>query len=243
MEKTNMGLKEVVDCPCGCGRSGTPRKKKWRDGKHHTRNCDKTKCPYCRGSSEAKTSAKRERGMSKELGARRVSGSGRGHGADMVIEGQLYIETTKNIHVISTMRNAWLGAMGERVDDRARYHSIDGTPWCVGAGDLVLVPFKSLVIVATSDFCNLTTYQMQPTKPSAVKTIETIARWYSNKAVTTKLANLKIRCKHAQLPGALMLEWESGSRGNYYGQLAVFEVDAWKEFLEYNPHQGWDGKW
>lgn len=238
-----------VDCPCGCGRVGQPRKKAWRNGRKCVKNCDSTKCPQCAGSRAAKSSANRERAMARQLGARRVSGSGRGHGADLAIEGRLYIETTQWATVRQTMENFWEGAsMSERVGRATIYHSINESPWVVTAGanpdnrddregSIVIVPFASLQRLVVKDKRRITSYSLGP-QDSKVP-----IRWWHGKAATTKRANLEKRCAHAHLPGALQLEWSKG-RSASTGQILIFDRANWADFLAIlEGCEVWDIDW
>lgn len=59
-------FKDVGDCGCGCGAFGTFRVKAWSNGVRCTRNCDRLKCPRCRGR------ASRSKGDAKAAKARRA---------------------------------------------------------------------------------------------------------------------------------------------------------------------------
>jgi hypothetical protein len=61
-------LKPFGVCSCGCGREGNYRAKPWADGSLCTRNCDKARCPRCRGR------ANRSRGDAAGRKARKALG-------------------------------------------------------------------------------------------------------------------------------------------------------------------------
>jgi hypothetical protein len=162
----------------------------------------------------------------------------------MVVEGKLYIETTKNAHVARTLHNFWESEeMAGRVHDAMILTEHTRNPWALHLRHesetyLVLVPFASLAAITTQDFSRLKEFWSED--PDV---IGTPIIWWGSKAVTDKRAALRDRCRHAQLPGALLLEWAGFGKGGVYGQVAAMTAEDWRHFMQLNDHESESIEW
>ncbi len=104
-----------IDCPCGCGRYGAPRKSAWRDGLVHTKNCE---CSgYCLAGEQKRTAMRREDRVAAKSGGRRNPGSGARGGMDLA-DHVFQIEETANVAIVRGFRSWW---SGKGVQDKVRY--------------------------------------------------------------------------------------------------------------------------
>lgn len=71
MTEVKSFLKERIECGCGCGRYGPPRRKPWADDILCTTNCDKAKCAHCRGAGNRAKGKRGQRMAAKSAGVTR----------------------------------------------------------------------------------------------------------------------------------------------------------------------------
>lgn len=62
---------EPVECGCGCGAVGQPKVKPWANGQVCVRNCDKARCPRCRGRNNKRSGGRDQRAAQKAIGVPR----------------------------------------------------------------------------------------------------------------------------------------------------------------------------
>lgn len=94
---------DKLDCPCGCGKFGTPRRKAWGDGLRHVNLCP---CQRCVGGRQRGKSRRRENRIAKDLGGTREPLSGGLSGADVVTH-MWSFEETSNQAVVRGFRRWW----------------------------------------------------------------------------------------------------------------------------------------
>lgn len=136
-------LKVTVDCPCGCGKHGTPRKRAWRDGLRHVRLCECNRCDAPRHKRDASI---REREIAADLGGTREPMSGALSGADVVAH-MWSFEETSNETIVRGFRRWWTSKTVQRklvrLMARAGAHgfivSWDGRP------QVVISPYEDFV--------------------------------------------------------------------------------------------------
>lgn len=138
-----------VDCPCGCGAFGTPRKKAWGDGLRHVRGCPApgAVCRRCVGSRQRAKAYRRERQLAMDLDAQREPMSGQLSGADVI--GHLWsFEETASEAVVRGFRRWWTSKtvrtktarlFGRHGEARALVLSWDGRP------QVVIAPYEDFV--------------------------------------------------------------------------------------------------
>lgn len=133
-------FKPLVDCACGCGMSGTPRRKAWVDG-FHVRRCA---CRRCVGSRQRGNARRRENRVANELGGSREVMSGALSGVD-VRAGMWVFEETAEVRIVQGLRRWWSSKqtttklariMARRGEARAFVASWDGKP------QLVVIPWE-----------------------------------------------------------------------------------------------------
>lgn len=95
-----------IDCECACGKWGQPRRKPWRDGKIHTRNCECSR--YCLASKQKTTAMGREDRVARDSGGRRNPGSGAQGGMDLK-DHPFQVEETSQQSVVRGFRSWWEG--------------------------------------------------------------------------------------------------------------------------------------
>ncbi len=96
-------LKPKLDCPCGCGTYGMPRRKAWGDGLRHVRLCP---CRRCAGSRHRGKANRRENRIAADLGGNREPLSGGLSGAD--VRAHMWsFEETSNEAVVRGFRRWW----------------------------------------------------------------------------------------------------------------------------------------
>jgi hypothetical protein len=127
--------------------------------------------------------------------------------------------------------------MDAKVKDAMLTTEHDRRPWVLrldyqGEPYLVLLPFASLVAISGQEFSHVKTFHSEDPEITGTPIL-----WWGSKAVTTKRAELVKRCKHAHLPGALLLEWAGYGKGGVYGQVAAMTADDWWHFMQLNDHE------
>ncbi len=201
--------KEHVTCGCGCGRKGLPRMKggkpkKWKDGKVHTRNCDKNKCRACRGSSIKGRANRRELRFAKSIKGRRVALSGaRGGGADVTVElrtCRMYFEETEQFDYIR-VPSKWAPL--------ADLPSVLGATPRVWRDDVIaLVPIDDLIVMINH------AKEDSPGKVASYSVmsddLSVIRKWWSGEKVQAKFAEVSTRADRSGGPAALALSWGEG---------------------------------
>lgn len=90
-------------CECGCGKVGTLRMKRSRDGRYHVHRCQ---CRSCKGRRARTNSAARERKVAAAVNGTREVLSGAVSGADVSSPWLVY-EETANIGLVAGLRRWW----------------------------------------------------------------------------------------------------------------------------------------
>jgi hypothetical protein len=135
---------DKLDCPCGCGKFGTPRRKAWGDGLRHVSRCP---CPRCVGGRQSGKARRRENKVAKDLGGHRHALSGGLSGAD-VSAGYWSFEETSNEAIVRGFRRWWTSKgvrsklarlFARRGEAHALVLSWDGRP------QVVVTPYEDFV--------------------------------------------------------------------------------------------------
>jgi hypothetical protein len=135
---------DKLDCPCGCGLFGSPRRKAWGDGLRHVKLCD---CRRCVGGRQRPKSRQRENRIAKDLGGTREPLSGGLSGADVVAH-MWSFEETSNLTVVRGFRRWWTSkTVTTKV---ARLFARDGEAHALvlswdGRPQVVIAPYEDFV--------------------------------------------------------------------------------------------------